>query len=102
MWRFALINRRIAIASAIAAAAAPAAAPVATQSKTPAVIMAAATSSIIGASPYFVRTSYTLYQSASTMAEWVHKNKLTNVVTMVSDYAPGLDAEKVFKERVIA
>jgi branched-chain amino acid transport system substrate-binding protein len=82
--------------------AALAAAPIATQSKTPAVIMAAATSSIVATSPYFIRTSYTLYQSASTMAEWVHKNKIGTVVTMVSDYAPGLDAEKVFKERVVA
>ncbi|HEX2546579.1 MAG TPA: ABC transporter substrate-binding protein, partial [Ramlibacter sp.] len=82
--------------------AALAAAPIATQSKTPAVIMAAATSSIIAASPYFVRTSYTLQQSASTMAEWVHKNNIKEVVTMVSDYGPGIDAEKVFKERVVA
>jgi branched-chain amino acid transport system substrate-binding protein len=82
--------------------AALAAAPIATQAKIPAVIMAAATSSIIGASPYFVRTSYTLYPSASTMAEWVHKNKIDKVVTMVSDYGPGIDAERVFKESVIA
>ena len=82
--------------------AALAVAPMITQAKLPAVVMAAATSSIITASPYFVRTSYTLQQSASTMAEWVYKNKIQNVVTMVSDYAPGIDAEKVFKERVLA
>ncbi|NML44035.1 ABC transporter substrate-binding protein [Ramlibacter sp. G-1-2-2] len=82
--------------------AALAVAPLATQSKTPSVIMAAATSSIVGASPYFVRTSYTLQQSASTMAEWVHRNGIKDVVTMVSDYGPGIDAEKVFKERVEA
>lgn len=74
----------------------------ATQSKTPAVIMAAATSNIVASSPYFVRTSYTLQQSASTMAEWIHKSKIGTVVTMVSDYGPGIDAEKVFKERVLA
>ena len=82
--------------------AALAVAPLITQAKLPAVVMAAATSSIIAASPYFVRTSYTLQQSASTMAEWVYKNKIQNLVTMVSDYAPGIDAEKVFKERVLA
>jgi branched-chain amino acid transport system substrate-binding protein len=73
-----------------------------TQAKVPGVIMAAATSSIIGTSPYFVRTSYTLQQSASAMADWVNKNKIQNVVTMVSDYGPGIDAEKVFKDRVVA
>ena len=75
--------------------------PIATQSKTPAVIMAAATSSIVGTSPYFVRTSYTLPQTALTMAEWANKNKLKKFVTMVSDYGPGIDAEKSFKERVL-
>lgn len=74
--------------------------PIATQSKTPAVIMAAATSSIVATSPYFVRTSYTLPQTAATMAEWASKNKVKKVVTMVSDYGPGIDAEKSFKERI--
>ncbi len=82
--------------------AALAVAPLVTQAKVPAVVMAAATSSIIGASPFFVRTSYTLQQTASTMAEWVYKNKVSNLVTMVSDYGPGIDAEKVFSERVVA
>jgi branched-chain amino acid transport system substrate-binding protein len=74
---------------------------IATQSKTPAVIMAAATSSIVGTSPYFVRTSYTLPQTSATMAEWASKNKMKKFVTMVADYGPGLDAEKTFKERVL-
>ena len=74
--------------------------PIATQSKTPAVIMAAATSNIVATSPYFVRTSYTLPQTAATMAEWANKNKVKKVVTMVSDYGPGIDAEKSFKERI--
>jgi branched-chain amino acid transport system substrate-binding protein len=76
--------------------------PLATQAKTPAVIMAAATSSIVATSPYFVRTSYTLNQSTSTMAEWAARNNIKKVVTMVSDYGPGLDAEKGFKERFTA
>jgi len=37
-------------------------APVATQSKTPAVVFVAATSSVIDASPYFIRSSFTLPQ----------------------------------------
>ena len=37
-------------------------APIATQSKTPLVVMAAATSSITQASPYIIRTSFTLPQ----------------------------------------
>ncbi|MDR3451529.1 MAG: ABC transporter substrate-binding protein [Rhodoferax sp.] len=75
-------------------------APIATQSKTPEVVMAAATSSITEASPYIVRTSFTLPQVSVALAEWAPKNGITKVVTLVSDYGPGIDAEKYFKERL--
>jgi branched-chain amino acid transport system substrate-binding protein len=74
-------------------------APIATQSKTPQVVMAAATSSITEASPYIVRTSFTLPQATVALADWAPKNKIKTVVTLVSDYGPGIDAEKYFKER---
>ena len=75
-------------------------APLATQSKTPLVVMAAATSSITQASPYVVRTSFTLPQASVALADWAPKNGIKKVVTLVSDYGPGLDAEKFFKERL--
>ena len=71
-------------------------APIATQSKTPMVVMAAGTSSITEASPYIVRTSFTLPQAAVSMGEWAAKNKIKKVVTLVSDFGPGNDAEKFF------
>jgi branched-chain amino acid transport system substrate-binding protein len=71
-------------------------APIATQSKTPMVVMAAATSSITNASPYVVRTSFTLPQAAVSIAEWAAKNNIKKVVSLVSDYGPGVDAEKFF------
>jgi branched-chain amino acid transport system substrate-binding protein len=76
-------------------------APLATQSKTPLVVMAAATSSITEASPYIVRTSFTLPQASVAMADWAPKNGIKKVVTLVSDYGPGIDAEKFFKDRLI-
>ncbi|MBT3067269.1 ABC transporter substrate-binding protein [Rhodoferax sp. U11-2br] len=76
-------------------------APLATQSKTPMVVMAAATSSITEASPYVVRTSFTLPQASVALADWVPKNGIKKVVTLVSDYGPGIDAEKYFKERLV-
>ncbi|MGJ7506982.1 ABC transporter substrate-binding protein [Variovorax sp. GT1P44] len=79
--------------------AALAAAPIATQSKTPLVVMAAATSSITQASPYVVRSSFTLPQVSVAMGDWAPKNGIKSVVTLVSDYGPGNDAEKYFKER---
>ena len=75
-------------------------APIATQSKTPMVVMAAATSSITQASPYIVRTSFTLAQASVAMGDWAPKNGLKKVVTLVSDYGPGIDAEKYFAERL--
>ncbi len=73
-----------------------AAAPVATQAKVPMIVMAAATSVIPQRSPYIVRTGFTLAQVTAPMAQWAAKNKIRTVVTLVSDYGPGLDAEKVF------
>ena len=75
-------------------------APIATQSKTPMVVMAAATSSITEASPFIVRTSFTLPQCAVAMGDWAPKNGMKRVVTLVSDYGPGIDAERYFKERM--
>jgi len=75
-------------------------APIATQSKTPLVVMAAATSSITQASPYIVRTSFTLPQVSVAMADWAPKNGIKKVVTLVTDYGPGIDAEKFFSQRL--
>jgi branched-chain amino acid transport system substrate-binding protein len=74
-------------------------APIATQAKVPEIVMAAGTSSITEASPYVARTSFTLAQSSVPMAEWAFKNGIKKVVTMVSDYGPGIDAEKSFSEK---
>ena len=76
-------------------------APIATQSKTPMVVMAAATSSITEASPYVVRTSFTLPQAAVAMGDWAAKNGIKRVVTLVADYGPGNDAEKYFADRMV-
>jgi branched-chain amino acid transport system substrate-binding protein len=76
--------------------------PLATQSKTPAVIMAAGTSIITERSPYFVRTSFTLPQSSVIIGGWALENNIKKVVTLVSDYAPGADAQASFKGRFTA
>jgi branched-chain amino acid transport system substrate-binding protein len=73
-------------------------APIATQAKVPEIVMAAGTSSITEASPFIARTSFTLAQSSVPMAEWAFKNGIKKVVTLVSDYGPGIDAEKSFSD----
>ncbi len=71
-------------------------APLATESKTPELVTAAGTSIITEKSPYIARTSFTLAQSAVPMADWAADNGIKKVVTMISDYGPGIDAEKAF------
>lgn len=77
-------------------------APLATQSRTPMVVMAAATSAITEASPFIVRTSFTVPQVVTTLADWATKNNIKKVVSLVTDYAPGVDSEKFFNQRFIA
>ena len=74
-------------------------APIATQSKTPMVNMLAATSAVIDSSPYMVRVSMTLPQITLGIADWAAKNGIKKAVTLVSDYGPGLDAERTFVNR---
>ena len=72
-------------------------APLIQESKTPMVIFNAATSDITTKSDYYVRTSYTLWQVTVPMAQHAAKKGIKKVVTAVTDYAPGVDAENAFK-----
>jgi branched-chain amino acid transport system substrate-binding protein len=64
-----------------------------TEEKKPTVIMLSSTSAVIDKSPYFVRTSCTLAQSSAIMADWAMKADLKRVVTVVSDFSPGHEAD---------
>ena len=72
-------------------------APVATEAKKPMIIMNAATSIITTRSPYIARFSMTLPQVSSPMGPWAFKSGIKRVVTVVTDYGPGIDAETAFK-----
>lgn len=76
-----------------------AAAPIATETRVPMIVMAAATSSIPQRSPFIVRSGFTLPQVTAPLADWAPKNGLRKVVSLVSDYGPGIDAEKTFVKR---
>ncbi|MEY4546656.1 MAG: hypothetical protein RL685_2851 [Pseudomonadota bacterium] len=73
-------------------------APLATEAKKPMVIMNAATSAITSKSPFVVRVSFTLPQVAAPLATWAAKSGVKAVYSLVSDYAPGVDAEGQFKK----
>jgi len=76
-------------------------APIAQQAKKPMIIMNAATSIITTKSDYIARFSMTLPQISAPMGDWALKNKIRNVVTVVADYGPGIDAEKAFSDRLV-
>ena len=94
-----VVNDKVAVLAGLTfTPVALAVAPVATEAKVPEVVMAAGTSIITEKSPYIVRTFYTTAQAAVPMAQWAAKNGVKKVVTLVSDYAPGYDAEKTFAD----
>jgi branched-chain amino acid transport system substrate-binding protein len=71
-------------------------APLATEAKVPMVVTTASTSAVVGRSPYIVRTIQTIPQIATIVGQWAASNGIKNAVTLVSDYAPGHDAEAWF------
>ncbi len=71
---------------------------IATQAKKPMIVMNAAASAVTAKSPYAVRFSMTLPQVVAPLAVWAARNGIRKVFTLVSDYAPGIDAETAFKK----
>lgn len=76
-------------------------APIAEQARKPMVIFNAASSVITTKSNYIARVSMTLPQISAPMATWAVRNNVRKVVTLVADYAPGIDAETAFKTNFI-
>jgi branched-chain amino acid transport system substrate-binding protein len=60
------------------------------------IVMAAATSSITEQNNFVLRTSFTMAQNTAPLAQWAARQGMRRVVTLVSDYGPGQDAEKAF------
>ena len=77
-------------------------APLATEAKLPMIVMCAGTSIIPQRSPFIVRTGFTLPQNTAPIADWAAKNKIKKVYSIVSDFAPGIDAESAFQKAFTA
>ena len=77
-------------------------APLVNEAKKPTVIMLSGSSEVISKSPYFVRTSFTLAQSCSVIADWAVQNGIKKVVILASDFAPGHEAEAAFSKTFTA
>ncbi|MDX0484102.1 ABC transporter substrate-binding protein [Sinorhizobium medicae] len=71
--------------------------PLLEQANVPLVIMNAATSAIVTKSPLVVRTSFTLWQTSTPIAKVAREAGVSKIISVVSDYGPGIDAENAFK-----
>jgi branched-chain amino acid transport system substrate-binding protein len=71
--------------------------PILAQANVPMVIMNAGASAIVTKSPLIVRTSFTTWQTSMPMGKVAYDDGVSKVITVVSDYGPGIDAESAFK-----
>jgi branched-chain amino acid transport system substrate-binding protein len=92
-----IVNDKVEIIGIGITPTALAVAPLVTQAKIATVVMVSGASITVDKSPYMVRTGFVLGQSSGVMGEWAAKNGSKRVVTLVNDWAPGIEAETAFK-----
>ena len=89
-----IVNGKVGIIGIGITPTALAIAPLATEARIPTLVMSS------GASiTYMVRARFVLAQQSWIMAEWAAKNSSKRVVTLVNDWAPGIEAETALKTR---
>src|SRR5260370_24345303 len=69
------------------------------ESKKAGLVMSSGASITTTKSPYFVRAGFILAPQSWVLAEWAAKNGSKRVVTLVNDWAPGVEAETAFTTR---
>ena len=75
-------------------------APIVTEAKKVTLVMSSGASITTAKSPYFVRAGFLLPPQSWILAEWAFKNAGSKrVVTLVNDWAPGIEAEVAFTTR---
>ena len=70
-----------------------------TEAKIPTLVLSSGASVTVTRSPYMVRAGFLQSQQAWIMAEWAFKNGSKRVVTLVNDWAPGIESETAFRAR---
>jgi len=92
-----VVNDKVSFLGAALTPSAMSMAPIATEGKIVTVVMVSGTSVVTERSPYYVRTSFTLGQQSGIIADWAVKNGSKKAVSILSDWAPGAEAGKVFE-----
>jgi len=76
-------------------------APLVTEARMPTLVLSSGASVTVSKSPYMVRAGFVIAQQSWIMAEWAAKNGSKRAVTLVNDWAPGVEAETAFRTRFI-
>jgi branched-chain amino acid transport system substrate-binding protein len=76
-------------------------APLVTEAKKATLVLSSGASITTTKSPYFVRAGFLLSPQSWIIAEWAYKNGSRRVVTLVNDWATGIEAETAFKTRFL-
>src|SRR5262249_11168320 len=97
-----IVNDKVAIVGIGITPTALAIAPLVTQAKIATVVLVSGASITVDRSPYMVRTSFTLSPASWIMGEWAAKSEAKPALTLVHDWAPGIEVENAFKNRFTA
>ena len=73
-------------------------APLITEARIATVVLNSGASITVTKSPYMVRAGFVLAPQSWIMAEWAAQNGGKRVVTLVNDWAPGIEAEDGFQD----
>jgi branched-chain amino acid transport system substrate-binding protein len=93
-----VVNDKVSFLGAGLTPSAMSMAPISMQAKVPTVVLVSGTSIVTERSAYYVRTSFTLGQQSGIIADWAIKNGSKKAVSILSDWAPGAEAGKVFEQ----
>jgi branched-chain amino acid transport system substrate-binding protein len=74
-------------------------APLVTEARLPTLVLSSGASVTVTKSPYMVGAGFVIAQQSWIMAEWAAKNGSKRAVTLVNDWAPGIEAETAFRVR---
>jgi branched-chain amino acid transport system substrate-binding protein len=96
-----IVNERVGLVGIGITPTSLAIAPLVTEARIPTLVLSSGASVTVTKSPYMVRAGFVIAQQSWIMAEWAAKNGSKRAVTLVNDWAPGVEAETAFRTRFI-
>ena len=96
-----IVNERVGLVGIGITPTSLAIAPLVTEARIPTLVLSSGASVTVTKSPYMVHAGFVIAQQSWIMAEWAAKNGSKRAVTLVNDWAPGVEAETAFRTRFI-